>query len=323
MNRKSAWIVLAVAVLISLPTRLYQIFFLADRNTGFYTDGGTTTGIISICFTVGVVLIVIMCIMDKQDSKVYHPIRNIPAAVLTVLAGLGLVIESLVSLGTSSLEPNYFMYMILSLFGILAGAVLILTAYDFAVGQNHFSRFPLLALMPTLWGCVCLVALFITCVPVVNVSENIYDAFTVIFLLLFLFSQAKMLSGVENVKSGRLVYIFGIPAIFLTLVTGVSGSAMLFAGVEQAGTFPSGLHLVNFLMALYIFSFLLALHRLPDAQQLDSKEPVEVKAVPEEKPGQSPSLIDWENCWEFLTKEYKSEEKFVERASGPFCRSKN
>lgn len=322
MNRKSAWIVLAVALLISLPTRLYQIFSLADKDTGFFVDGGTTTGVISICFAVGILLIIIMCARDRQVVKTYRPVRSIPTAVLAVLTGLGLAVESVVSLGTES-GQNYFMYMILSLFGILTGAVLILTAYDFAVGQNHFTRLPLLALVPSLWGCASLVTLFITCVPVVNVSENIYDAFAMIFLLLFLFTQAKMFAGVEDAKSGRMIYIFGLPAALLTLVTGISGGVMLFAGINQAGMFPAGLHLVNFFMALYLFSFLRDFKRIPDEPQPDSKEQAELQSAADEPPVQPNVLMDWKNCFEFLTKEYQSEEKFVERAPSPFRQSEN
>jgi len=322
MKRKSVWIVLVIAVLVALPTRLYQIFFLADQNTGFYTDSGTTTGIISICLAVGVLLIIVLCALDRQAPRKYQAVRSIPSAVFAVMAGLGLAVESLISLGTEH-GQNYFMYMILSLFGILAGAVLILTAYDFAVGQNHFVRFPLLALVPVLWGCTCLVALFITCVPVVNVSENIYDAFTVIFLLLFLFTQAKMFAGVEDANSSHMIYIFGIPAILLALVTGISGTAMLFSGVNQSGTFPAGLHLVNFLMAFYIGSFLLAIRGLPEVQQPNLLEQNEPMSFPAEGPGQPPTMMEWKNCWEFLNKEYQSEEIFAERLPSPFFQSEN
>ncbi len=322
MNRKSAWIVLAISVLAALPVRLYQIFFLADKNTGFYTDGGTTTGIISICLAVGALLIIVLCALDRKAPQQYRAARSIPTAVLSVLAGLGLVAESLISLATEH-GQNYFMYMILSLFGILTGAVLIFTAYDFAVGQNDFARFPLLALVPTLWGCVCLVALFITCVPVVNVSENIYDAFTVIFILLFLFTQAKMFAGVEDVKSSRMIYVFGIPAILFGLVTGISGTAMLLSGVSQAGTFPAGLHLVNFLLALYFGSFLFALRRQPEVLQPDLSEQNEPLSFPEQEPGEPPTMMEWKNCGEFLAKQYRSEEIFTERLPSPYCQVKN
>ena len=60
---------------------------------------------------------------------------------------------------------------------------------------------PLIALLPAVWGCICLVLLFISYTAVVNVSENVYDMFSVVLLLLFLFAQAKLFAGVDSVKT--------------------------------------------------------------------------------------------------------------------------
>ena len=330
MNRKSAWIVFALTLLITLPTRLYQILFLMDKKTGFYTDGNTTTAIISIGFVIGILLMVALSTMDRHESKGYHPIHSTPAAVIGALTGLGLVIESTVSLLDRSNSQNHFMYMILSVVGILTGAVLILTAYDFAVGENHLSKYPLLALVPPIWGCFCLVTLFITYVAVVNVSENIYDTFTVIFLLLFFFAQAKMFAGVENQKSSRLIYIFGLPAILLSLVTGIPGMVSFFSGTSQTGYFPIGLYFVAVLMALYLFVFLAAVHRMQNTysqypeEQIEPQNPLlDCEAGTDESETQTPELFEKKNCFEFLSKAYQSEEKFMERVQSPFYNSKN
>ena len=324
MNMKSAWIVFGVTLLITLPTRLYQIFFLMDKETGFYTDGSTTTAIISIGLIVGILLIMAMGTLNRQAPKAYSPIHSSLVAVISVLTGLSLIIASAVDLFGNSSSQNHFMYMILSFVGILAGAVFILAGYDFAVGQNSFVKYPLLALLPSLWGCFCLVALFITYVAVVNISENIYDTFTMIFLLLFLFAQAKLLAGVEDQKSSRLIYVFGLPAILLSLVTGIPGVILLFAKTNQITAFPFGLHFVTVLMALYLFVFLAAVRRTKDAPKISSDEPIAPDEIlPEQKSEtRSPELLEKKNCSEFLAEAYESKEKFVERTQSPFFASK-
>ena len=85
MNMKSAWIVFGVTLLITLPTRLYQIFFLMDKETGFYTDGSTTTAIISIGLIVGILLIMAMGTLNRQAPKAYSPIHSSLVAVISVL----------------------------------------------------------------------------------------------------------------------------------------------------------------------------------------------------------------------------------------------
>jgi len=329
MKIKNAWIVFAVTLLIALPTRIYQVLFLVEPDTGFYTDGNTTTVIISACLAVGLLLMMVICTMDKQ-KQAYSSIHSIPAAVIGTLTGLGIIFQYAISLLAGGEKQNQIPSVILSAFGILAGAVLILTAYNFATGQNTFVKFPLLSLIPSLWGCVCLITLFITYVSVVNISENIYDTFTVIFLLLFLFAQAKMLAGIETEKSTKRIYVFGLPAVLMALLTGIPSAVLLFSGTSRTSSFPVGLHLVNILMAFYIIAFLAAVSHLPDiaskqsvtetaGQELheaESKTTVDIAVQPDEAPRQ-------ESCIAFLRKAYLSEEKFTERGKSPFIQSEN
>ncbi len=320
MSKKSAWIILAVTLLVTLPARLSQILLFMDRKTGFYSDGGVLTAVVSVGLAAGALAVAVLCYTDRGKPKDYRPIRSIPAAVLGILAGLGLVIESAAGLMNGSSGQIHFMYMILSLVGILTGIVFMLTAYDFSVGENRFEKYPVLALVPPVWGCVGLVALFITYVAVANVSENIYNTFTVIFLLLFLFAQAKLLAGVESQRSSRLIYAFGMPAILLSLVTGISGAVSYFIGVSPVGYFPVGLHFVNVLLALYIFAFLLAVRKLPDGEAAAGEEPEirNAETGPEPSEPQPPEQSEPEKCWELLAKEYKSAERFSELTPSPF-----
>ncbi len=321
MSRRNTWIVTAVTVIACLPIRLYQIFALADQSTGFYTDGGVTSWILFGLLAISVILTVFMTYSGAAAQKQqYRPIRSIPAAVLGIFAGLGLAVQSLVSMAADG-SLNNTMYMILSLLGMLAGVVFMITAYDFATQQNHFDRHPLFSLIPPIWGCICLVALFISYVSVVNVTDNLLNTFTVIFLLLFLFAQAKLLAGVDTEKSSRMVYVFGMPAVAFSVLTGAADTTADFAGKVSGGTFPTGLHLVTLVMAAYIVCFLAALRRMPEAQeQLPESEPVRTEAGEDAEP--PVMTADWNGCAEFLTKKYQSEIRFSPRVPSPFVSNK-
>ncbi|WP_457943205.1 hypothetical protein [Caproiciproducens sp. LBM24188] len=317
MNRKSAWIISAAALIACLPIRLYQIFCLSDQGTGFYTDGGTSTWILVSVLAIGVILTVVMSLCDREAPKSYSPIRSIPLAVFGVLSGIGLVGQSFISLAADA-GRNHIMYMILFVLGILAGVVLIFFAYDFATGQNHFERNPLPSLFPTLWSCACLVALFLEYVAVVNIADNIYNIITVIFLLLFFFAQAKLLSGVEREKSGRMAYVFGIPAALLCLLTGVADTAALAGTIGRPeGTFPTGLHIVTIVFAVYILVFLAAFRRAAAKEkEVPASQPVVDELVPSEEPMM---MSQWKNCVDLLEKEYHSEIRFREKTESPFA----
>ncbi len=316
MKKKSSWIVLAATLLITVPARLYQMFFLMDKETGFYTDGGLTTGIVSFVLLVGTVVLIVLGRTDGEAPEAYRPIRSRFAAVSGVLAGLGLLLEGLVSMVSGGKE-NFVMFLILSLVGMVTGVVLIFTAYDFSTGSNRFTKYPLLALAPPIWGCTALVTLFISYVAVANVTENIFNTFTVAFLLLFLFSQAKMIAGVEEKKSGRMVSIFGLPAILFCLVTGIPGTAGALAGLREVGFFPVGLHFVDVLMAFYLTAFLTELRRRPGGETAedDRKEAHSAGTNPS---GAKPELLAG-----FLSDAYQSTETFAERAPSPFLSPKS
>lgn len=322
MKIKSAWIVLAITLLIVLPTRIYQVLFLVEPGTGFYTDGNTTTLIISACLIAGILLMAAFAFADKEKRS-YRPIHSLPTAVIGALTGLGLIFQNLISLLGTQEQENRLSVILVGVFGILAGAVFILTAYNFAMGQNTFEKHPLLSLIPSLWGCVSLVTRFITYISVVNVSENIYDTFTVIFSLLFLFAQAKMLAGIETEKSVKQIYTFGIPAILMTLVTGVPSAVVLFSGEAHTGSFPAGLQLVNILMALYILAFLSAVWRLPAAEQAQQEENQSGNSPDGTYISEKIALFEDSDsgerqCIEFLRGAYSSEEKFAQREKSPF-----
>ncbi len=330
MNIKNAWIVFAVALLITLPTRIYQILFLMDQDTGFYIDGMKTTAFVSAGLAAGVLLLVLMCFLDKGKKPKYSPIRSLPAAVFGTLAGLGILLQYAVGIFTSAESENPVPSVLLALIGICAGGVIILTSYQFATGGNTFEHHPLLALLPSVWGCASLVSLFINYVAVVNVSENIYDTFAVIFLLLFLFAQAKMFARIEDEKSGKMVYIFGLPAALLLLATGIPGTLMVLFNLHSAGTFPVGLYPVNVLLALYVVLFLIQYAKIgedkprPD-DELSAEEPRVSAAVSEtaDNAGDDPadSVLKEESCLEFLAKAYHSQEQFCERMKSPFLRN--
>lgn len=327
MNNKNAWIVFTVALLITLPTRIYQVLFLVDQDTGFYTDGIRTTAFVSVSLAVGVLLLMVMCFMDKSEKPRYSPIRSVPAAVAGALAGLGLILQYAVGFFTAGAPQNPVPSIILALIGIGAGAVFILTAYHFATGCNTFEDHPILALIPSVWGCASLVSLFITYVAVVNVSENIYDTFTVVFLLLFLFAQAKMFARIDDEKSGKLIYMFGFPAALLSLVTGIPGTVMVLGNISHTSTFPAGLYPVNVLLALYVILFLIHYSHLKadkpetadESPEAGPKAEAAVIADSEGSAGEQPAgAPEQESCLEFLGKAYNSKEQFFEGVKSPF-----
>lgn len=275
MSMKHAWLVFLVALVVVLPVRLYQLFALMEEDTGFLNGGTATTAVLVVVLLLAFAAIVVISKGSKRMPARYTPLRSIPTAVLSGLTGALLLVNSVSNIfiysvqinGTApsgeSTTPAGVIGLAMAIVGILAAFAIFLAAYGFATGTNPVGEHPLVALLPAVWGCICLVLLFISYTAVVNVSENVYDMFAVVLLLLFLFAQAKFFTGMEGEKSGRMLAATGLPAALLALLTSVPTLLMAVLGRTVPGLFPAGLHLVNLCMACYILSFLFVARKLP------------------------------------------------------------
>ena len=317
---KRAWIAFAATLALVLPIRILSMLRYLNPQTGFYSDGGRMAGVASILLVAGACVAVFFAMRSAEAELGTEPFKNLPAAVLGALAGIFVLVQSVVGIATGFLGEGQIFYHVFCYSGILAGAVLLMTAYDFAAGMRTVGSRPLLALIPSLWGCFFLVVLFITYSAIVNLVEDVYHTFTVVFLLLFLFVQAKLLTGIESSKTGKMIYAVGLPASLLALATGVPSCVQYFSAGETAGFVSVGLHMANIMLALYIVAFLSS---LPHALRPVAAEP---SAPVSRSDGPEPSESDpkrGENSIAvyvgFLKTACSSGEKFVGVCSSPFA----
>lgn len=337
---KRAWAALVVTLVLVVPARLYETFSLVDPKTGFYTDGGRTAGIVAAATAVG--MIAIAALGRGPSEQAGKPFRSVPAGVLAALSGAFVAGQSLVGMAVRTSDGNTVMDDVLAVAGLFAAVSLFAAAYDFASGETVLRRHPLLALPPSVWGCLCLISLFVDYAATVNRLENVYHTFTVVFLLLFLFCQAKLLSGLGSDKDGRPIYAYGFSAVVAVLADAVPNLALYFSGSPLLGSFPVGLHLVNVVLAAYILVYLSALERgtaaAPEPQGAGQTgggpgNPAEnaqgpgASPKPEnaEKPAPNSefSPASFRMCQEFLKGAYRSEEKFMEKRGNPASAAKS
>ena len=310
MITKRIWRIFWITLVIALPVRLYQTLFLLEADTGFYTDGYLTTAIVFIALMAGCVLL--YADTARSPAPVPElPLQSLPTAAAAMFTGFLFCGQSLFSLlGVPSVE-NTVMNGILAAAGILAGIILLLQAYGHAVGKNFWRNHPIPALLPPLWGCVCLVALFITYSGSVNIAGNVYDSFSVVFLLLFFFAYAKLHAGIEPERSARDAVRFGLMAIQFAVVTVVPELVLRVMGVSPVTSYPFGMYLMNGVAALFAFFFLLTLHRAkPVLQPVQEDEPEE-----EEENASSDETQDFADR---LNEAYGATETFLPREKSPF-----
>ena len=305
MKIKTAWFILIGALVVALPVRIYQMLFLVDPETGFFTD----QNIVAICLAVFMVIvsaiIMFMCFYDKNAPKRFEPIKNIPAMIAAAASGIGIIVHSISALlidnrahsslsqdaanAVNALEGGQaYLNVIMAFVGVAAGIVILIAAFNFATGKNVFRSIPVVAIIPPLWFCINLITLFTNYTNVTYMTENMMDMFSMILVTFFLLSQGKMFARVNPVKSGKRIYAFGLPTILYGFV---SAQAM---DLPHTSSFKMTLNIAIFLIAVYALVFLLIYPKIPnyreeieeedeeDEQQEDAQPLVEELPIQEE-----------------------------------------
>ena len=65
MRIKTAWFILIGALVVALPVRIYQMLFLVDPATGFFTD----QNVVAICLAI---FMIKMPQKDLNQSKIFR-----------------------------------------------------------------------------------------------------------------------------------------------------------------------------------------------------------------------------------------------------------
>ncbi len=338
MKKKRVWIIFAVSLAVLLPASVYVMENFLDTKTGFYSDGGVKAGILSACTAAAAIIMAVLAYADSAESR-YQPSSSTAAAAFCAFTGVFIVVQSVSAFaGQSGFTAGTASYYILSVLGLPTGAVFLVTAYDLASGTQKLAKHPIFALLPSVWGCMYLIMLFILYAAVVNSFSSAYNTCTAALVLLFMFSQAKFFTGVESEGSRKRIYTFGMPAAFLALINGISACILYFSGKGTPDTLPIGFQMLNILAGAYIISFLAS--QKPSGESLAAADvqstgganpggevseaavlssPASEADCAESAPLPAQGTGDLtESCVKFLSAAYPSSEKFAPVQKSPF-----
>ena len=281
MKIKTAWFVLIGALAITIPVRVYQMLFLVDPTTEFFTDHNISAICLAAFMLVVLAVMMFLCFEDKNAPKRFGAINSIPATLAAGAAGVGVIVHAIYALlvdnraqnshsaGVSSAVQGGQTYLnvIMAFVGVAAGVVLLIQAISFALGKNLFTKIPAAAIIPPLWFCINLITLFTNYVNVTYMTENMMDMFSLIFATLFLLYQGKMLANFSTVKAGKRIYAYGLPTILFGFVSALPSFVLQALNYPHTSSLKLTLNIVLFLVAVYALVFLLIYPKIPNHQK--------------------------------------------------------
>lgn len=249
-----------------IPAALFMMFLkyteagLAENETFMglhsiqlsYLAVGIGAALFLICVAVN--------IFDKKTAQFYSLAKNPVCAVFAFLAGILIACEGAfaimndVSAGTFSVFP-----LIGSAFSVLGAIAFIYVASCHFSGKNCQNSAAVLVLLPALWGCVKLLVSFLSYTTRSVLSTDMIGLICYVFITLFFFSNAMVLSNLEGRNPVKGCYIYGLPMIACLLAY---STKLIMENAVATGSFdfkelllPAG-----FLsLAVYALAFLIEL----------------------------------------------------------------
>ena len=258
MTSKLSWIAFVPFTIAAVAIKVIQLLFL-DANGTFLGFNSLVLSYAAIaCALVAMLFAVIVCFADKKIANVYPLNRNIFSGVI------GLVIAVALACDGANTAFQLFRGTGFKTIDLLDIALTVVCAIVFVVlGLNHFvgnggvRGLAVFYLVPAVWSATRLIVNFlkITTKSVVKTDVTILACY--IFLTLFLFNFAVIVSMLKGKNAVKAIFIYGMPAVMMLLAHSVYLIGNELYIDTKFDIFDNLLSIEFALLAIYILSFIL------------------------------------------------------------------
>ena len=269
--------VFAAAVLVSLPTRVYQLLALVDATNGFFRESDVTVPVLyGVVVVFGLLFMVLSFISKEVPSPKLPAGKNavLGIASFVMVAGLGADMLGIlkrivpvnqgnavifVNLLKSNLSKNGGAFTILEfVFAFFAIIYFLVFAISHLNGKASYKEFKLLALAPLCWSMTVLVTKLMNAISFIKVSELLFEIFMFVFVMLFFLTFARVSSGVFTEDSMWGIYGYGLTAALLASIVTIPRIVIALVGLDAVeGNEFNFAHLAVFgFIVAYIFASL-------------------------------------------------------------------
>ena len=269
--------VFAAAVLVALPTRVYQLLALVDASNGFFKESDVTVPVLYGVVVVFSLLFLVLSFISKEVPSPKLPAGKNPVlgiASFIITAGLSWdMLRTLrniipvnqgnatifMSLFKTNLSQNGGTFALLELvFAFFAIIYFLVFGISHLNGKASYKEFKLLALSPLCWSMTVLITKLMNPISFVKVSELLFEIFFFVFVMLFFLTFARISSGVFTEDSMWGIYGYGLTAALLAAIVTIPRIVISLVGLEAVEDYAFDFaHLaVMVFMLAYVFASL-------------------------------------------------------------------
>lgn len=267
MKVKASWAAFLPVMLGAFFLHLYYMFFIGGGEITQQLFGDyfllineqTEPEIIVALCAVLFVFSLFFFLIDRKTAPGCDIKGSALSGIFLVVAALLLGVDSAVSImgsiGTDAFSTDI---VVKEVFSIFVALILAIVGMGLLVGYNMAKKIRFLMLMPTVWGVIGMISAFISHRKEAS-SFAFFDVFAWVFLTLFLFNSAMVLSGIEIKNPVKSSFLFGLTSVVFSFVYVISS---IHESINEVGYFDFTTVIPQLTMgalALYTLFFLMKL----------------------------------------------------------------
>ncbi len=246
----------------AVPFRTYQLLFITEASTGFYTKIDWSVyaiyGLSALAILVSFIIVNLAKNVPSSRDEIHK--KNIFLAVSSVLFAIGIIIDSILALtsllaGTVSAE-SFSSVLIEAVFGVLAAIYMMIFGISHFDGRTTYFQYRFLALAPMAWTTGRIIIRFMKKISYVNVADLMLEIFILAGMLVFFMSFARISSGLSNEKSMRSLFASGYVCIFFCAVSNVPRIVLTLTGNGQYIPTEYPLSICDLTFALFVVAYI-------------------------------------------------------------------
>lgn len=246
VSLKNIGITAIIVYALLTAIRIYQTFSLTDGTTGFFSANNISVPLMYILAIVPVILFAVLCFVSSDlPAGDINKKAALPSGVAGLLFALSLAFDGFstvkIVIDFPGGDPAYLKEAIGGNVGIVStvfaflGALALIVQSLFSIRGKaipSFMKIPML--FPVLWAFAKTLGFFSITVSYVKVSQLLLSIFASVFLMIFLFENARIASDIGKKDALWFFYATGIVAAGLALASAVPGLlAALFAPEKE------------------------------------------------------------------------------------------
>lgn len=216
MKLKFTWVPFILSFIAIMVFRINQVLSIGNAAVRVQWDNFEM-----ICFIIAVAafaIIMIISYLSKDAPDVFVINKNLFVCLFSMITAIFVIWNSVNEFQSYLSGENEWIKLFCGMAGIFAGIVFIFVGLSFVKEKNYFEKHKLLILVPTLWALTTLLKIFFKYNSIPTNFLNVSNALASIFLLFFLFSQARLFAGLFNAATFKKLFYFGFSGIlFLTI----------------------------------------------------------------------------------------------------------